>query len=535
MSKDTENLQRMLDALRGGETAELEPHLFPREIKGPISIKKPITLDGCNVTLWAIKGPVLSIETPGVMLRNMMIEVTGNHAGDGSEAACAIRVYGAKSIKVENVEVRGAVIGLREEEGSWRYPASLSLGRLSWDKDYDLVARIEVPVACKVSSNVDGLRITPSTIGPGIVDLHLHIQAHDIRRDTLLHGAIHLQTANLKRRINVSGHVLEEDPRFPVAALLWDPSGVPTAPPSVGDESEAEIEEVAPAPAAPTAPTETRIDPASVPPVYPPSDPNASVPPAPPRSSAPPARPTPPAPPKAAPPPQPVTPAAQAPAPPPVKPPAPSSPASIPVDYGHSRVRRQSDGLGSAFGSGAGESIPASPSSRRSSSSRSGSVPLGSAFAPPPPPPEQAAEAAAVSGAAPDQPANDPAPPAPPAPVNSAPSPAPPPAAPPVKPAKGPSKPSVVPAPPPSLPPAPTSVRIKGAPISPLFGGKAAKPEEEKKSQDKTDKTDKTAKSEKAAPESRDQSPPSTPEKSRSVPTKQPGVSGFFTEKPGKD
>jgi len=469
MSKDTEQLQRMLDVLRGGETAELEPHLFPREIKGPISIKKPITLDGCNVTLWAIKGPVLSIETPGVVLRNMMIEVTGNHAGDGSEAACAIRVYGAKSIKVENVEVRGAVIGLREEEGSWRYPASLSLGRLSWDKDYDLVVRIEVPVACKVSSNVDGLRVTPSTIGPGVVDLHLQIHANDIRRDTLLHGAIHLQTANLKRRINVSGLVQEEDPRHPPAALLWDPSGVPTSPSSVGDESEVEIEEVAPAP---TATTETRIDTAPVPPVYPPSDPNASVPAKPSASSA---RPSPPSLPKAAPPPVVLTAQSSTPL---AKPPKPTASASIPLDHGHSRVRPQAEGLGSAFGSSAGENIPGTPSSRRSSSSRSGSVPLGSAFAPPPPPLEQAAEAAAVSGAAPNKPASDPAP------VNSEPEPAPTPAPP--KLAKGPSKPTVVPTPPSSLPPAPTSVRIKGAPVSPLFADKPSQPKEkEKKPQDK--------------------------------------------------
>src|SRR5258708_6876591 len=118
--------QNKLNSLPDGAALSLVPGEFP----GPVVLHRSVTLDGQGATLWARQGPVLTVAAAGVVLRNLKIEVTGDGDSDHPEDGCALLVEAADGLRVENVEVRGSVIGLPQEAGVWRYPSSLWLGQL---------------------------------------------------------------------------------------------------------------------------------------------------------------------------------------------------------------------------------------------------------------------------------------------------------------------------------------------------------------------------------------------------------------------
>src|SRR5262245_17591327 len=110
--------QDELDLTLDGETVELGT---PGERPGPIVVRNPVTLDGRGCTLWAQTGPVVTVAGNNVALKNLRIESTADGADEGPNKGVALRVDGA-GLTLDNVTVRGAVVGLPAEEGEWRYP-----------------------------------------------------------------------------------------------------------------------------------------------------------------------------------------------------------------------------------------------------------------------------------------------------------------------------------------------------------------------------------------------------------------------------
>jgi len=224
--------QNALDALSDGGALELWPHKFPnREFPGPVVIKHPITLDGQGATVWALKGPVLTIQSGGVTLRNIKIEVTGESGSGRTEDECAILNQYRQVVVLENVEVRGTVIGLPEEEGEWQYPHSLRIeqlvGKLAKGVEHDLTMRVVVPVTCRIQSDISGLSVEPPSLRRGANDIRIHIEP--LPQDTLLNGSISLSTASLTRRIIASVHVLSSQAEQTTPSvqgtgqLIWEP------------------------------------------------------------------------------------------------------------------------------------------------------------------------------------------------------------------------------------------------------------------------------------------------------------------------
>ncbi|NEP01941.1 MAG: hypothetical protein F6K58_25455 [Symploca sp. SIO2E9] len=197
-------LQQQIDSLEDGATLQLWP--AGGEYKGPIIINHPLSLDGQGATIWALKGPVVSIESERVKLRNLRIEVTGEEISINSEDKCAIVLKSAPNLQFDHVEVRGLVMGIPEEEGEWKYPNSLYLGQLAHGREHDLLLRIVVPVACKISANISGLEFYPRRLTPGANEIRLHIE--QLPEDTLINGSIFLVAASLKRRISLTAHIL---------------------------------------------------------------------------------------------------------------------------------------------------------------------------------------------------------------------------------------------------------------------------------------------------------------------------------------
>ena len=88
MSAD--DLHARLAALPAGASFVLEPP--GKEFQGPLRLQKPVIVRGQGCTVWAERGPVIVIESPGVTLVDLNIEVTGSApVGTAGDSVCALR------------------------------------------------------------------------------------------------------------------------------------------------------------------------------------------------------------------------------------------------------------------------------------------------------------------------------------------------------------------------------------------------------------------------------------------------------------
>ncbi len=195
-------LQKEIDCQTDNATLKLWPPGY--EYPGPIMINCPIILDGQGATIWAVSGPVVSIQSDRVSLYNLRIEVTGDK-NSNEEENCAILVKSGQSLQFNDVEVRGTVMGLPGEEGEWKYPNFLDLGQLAPRKEHDFILRIIVPVTCKIASDISGIEFEPRHLTPGNNEILLHIDP--LPKDTLINGNIFIVSDNLKRRIILTAHI----------------------------------------------------------------------------------------------------------------------------------------------------------------------------------------------------------------------------------------------------------------------------------------------------------------------------------------
>ena len=70
--------QHDLDSVREGQVLQLLPH----EFAGPAVLRRRCILDGQGATVWALRGPVLTVEAEGVTIRNLRLEVTAEGVED---------------------------------------------------------------------------------------------------------------------------------------------------------------------------------------------------------------------------------------------------------------------------------------------------------------------------------------------------------------------------------------------------------------------------------------------------------------------
>ncbi|MBE2294495.1 MAG: hypothetical protein IAF00_06065 [Phycisphaerales bacterium] len=191
-----------MNAQSAGASVNFAPQ---REYPGPVVLEQNLVLDGCGATLWALMGPVLTVKA-AVCLQNLRIEITGD-ASTLDVVACAILVAPGGHLTLKNVEVRGLVCGLPQEEGVWHYPHSLALGGITPNMAHDWRFILYVPVDCQIESHISGLKITPNELRIGINDLQIHVDS--LPRDFLLDGHLTLSTPVLRRRITVTAYADE--------------------------------------------------------------------------------------------------------------------------------------------------------------------------------------------------------------------------------------------------------------------------------------------------------------------------------------
>ncbi len=228
MSADS--LQDRLDRLPDGATLKLEPPGF--EFKGPIVLRKPVTIEGQGGTVWAATGPVLRVDSPGVTLADVNVEVTTSETPAGP-AGCALETRPGVSVTLRGVSVRGNVSGMAEEDGAWACPRHLRLGNLRAGIAHEFQVCLVTPTPCGVESTIQGVEVLPRDLPAGRNTVTLRVEA--LTLGTRLRGHLLLKTRRLLRRLPVSGHFTDTGTTGN-GQLLWQPEGVVPPPAPMADD-----------------------------------------------------------------------------------------------------------------------------------------------------------------------------------------------------------------------------------------------------------------------------------------------------------
>lgn len=200
-TKPSADLQRAIDQVEAMGNLTLRP---PRgEFQGPIVIRRPLTLNGQGGTIWSPVGPVLIVESEGVELHDVNIEVTSNEHDLEGPRGCALIVRGGHAPQLNAVSVRGNVSGMQTEEGDWWYPRSLRLGKPIAGRSHEYKIRVVVPVPCQFRSEIDGLSVSPSGVKAGPCEVTIRLES--LAAGTRLRGTLAICSAFLIRRISVTG------------------------------------------------------------------------------------------------------------------------------------------------------------------------------------------------------------------------------------------------------------------------------------------------------------------------------------------
>src|SRR5271157_4123754 len=94
------DLQNLIKSTPPEGTTNLQP--AKGEFPGPVIIDKSVTINGQGGTIWAKKGPVLTIGAHGVTIKDLSVEITGKKSLSGS-ASLAIDVEPGFNPILENV------------------------------------------------------------------------------------------------------------------------------------------------------------------------------------------------------------------------------------------------------------------------------------------------------------------------------------------------------------------------------------------------------------------------------------------------
>jgi len=197
-----------------------------REFQGPIVVRRPLTLEGNGVSIWAPAGPVVSIESDGVQLRKLNVEITGDSAAVDGPTGCALRVADNVKVSLSDVAVRGHAVGLAGEEGTWVYPRKLTFGGLKSGQPHEMCFTVTVPVPCTLQSHIEGVHVQPRNIPAG-APVEVAIKIEVMTTGTRLRGDLDLQSPQLVRRIALVADIVNrerEDARSGAGQNVWDGS-----------------------------------------------------------------------------------------------------------------------------------------------------------------------------------------------------------------------------------------------------------------------------------------------------------------------
>ena len=179
---------------RSGDTIQLPTG----EFEGPVPISKPLRLIGKNTTIWAKNGPVLDINSTGVFLEGLRVEIT-----EGSQSDVAVSSNFLTSVK--NVEILGHVRGFGSEDGYFDVPRTIELGEFLCDSVNTFLIEVNVPEKTEISCNMREVKLSPASLNAGRNTVSVTVS--DCSVGTLLYGEI-LFKSMFTRRVYLTGKPL---------------------------------------------------------------------------------------------------------------------------------------------------------------------------------------------------------------------------------------------------------------------------------------------------------------------------------------
>jgi stress response protein SCP2 len=179
------------------------------EFEGPFYIKKPCTVNGNSTTLWAKKGPVLVIDSTGVIIKNLRIEITEQNQNPDYFTSL---ISNASDAKYEGIEIIGNVKGIKGEENSWYLPQIIPLGDFPAESSASFILEIEIPVEVTIKSTVKDLLIAPRKLTAG--RNKVTISSEKLKNGTFLYGELLFESLFIRRsyingcaKSNLNGYV----------------------------------------------------------------------------------------------------------------------------------------------------------------------------------------------------------------------------------------------------------------------------------------------------------------------------------------
>lgn len=213
------------------------------EFEGPVMIGRAMRLTGSNTTVWARHGSVIDVQTPGVSLEGLRVEIT---EGDTSETAISAKY----PVNVSNVEVLGTVSGFGCEDGTVEIPRTLALGELSPQEDNTFRMTVDIPAEAEIVCTQGGVRFSPEKLPAGRSEVCITVAAPGT--PGLIYTEV-LLVSGFRRRIYLSGRftagapavrdkvifTAEEVRRSAPVQAEAAPAGVPGSVPAFGSGMEA--------------------------------------------------------------------------------------------------------------------------------------------------------------------------------------------------------------------------------------------------------------------------------------------------------
>lgn len=215
-----------LDDIISGTPAGGTAALPAGEFEGPVIINKPIRLQGRNTTIWARRGSVIEITTPGVTIEGLRVEIT---EGASSETAINAKCPANAS----DVEVLGSVSGFGREDGTWEIPRTIMLGDIPAGGASSFVMTVDIPTAARLVCGGTGISFEPENIPAGRSEVRLTVSGSG--SPGLVYTEI-LVKSQFLRRIYLSGRFTADAPAvrdkriFEAAHAQRDPVCVQAAP-----------------------------------------------------------------------------------------------------------------------------------------------------------------------------------------------------------------------------------------------------------------------------------------------------------------
>jgi hypothetical protein len=181
----------------------------PGEFQGSWIISRPVQLigSGLSTVLWKEKGPVLKIQSSGVKLAGLSLEVSEEIETTTLEVDSRVQPMP----QFQQVRVLGKISGLPDWD-SWNFPRVIDLGKIRGRSP--LVRTIGLPITSAISirSTMAGLtaEVTQSSLGQRA--LRLVVDSEILNPGALLDGLIEVEMAGIFTVVRITGEVFTTIP-----------------------------------------------------------------------------------------------------------------------------------------------------------------------------------------------------------------------------------------------------------------------------------------------------------------------------------